>query len=86
MFNYYEAPSQDIFDDIKENSIKIWETYDDTYGYASEKINHVNSIENFKDNVWFIVAMFDWQNQMKLITMVKLETAQLIHQALNYNG
>jgi len=28
---YYETPAQEIFDDVKENAIKIWETYDDTY-------------------------------------------------------
>jgi hypothetical protein len=58
----YETPSQEFFDEIKEKSIKIWGTYDDTYGYATEKIERVESIENFKDNWSSIVGMFDNSN------------------------
>ena len=76
--NYYKAPSQEIFDDIKENSIKIWQGYDDTYGYSTEKINRIKDIKNFSDNAWYIVGMFDSDNQTKLITMVKPETANAI--------
>ena len=62
----YETPSQEFFDEIKEKSIKIWGTYDDTYGYATEKIERVESIENFKDNWSSIVGMFDNSNIAKL--------------------
>ncbi len=34
-FNYYDAPPQEIFDDIKENATKIWNTYSDEFGYRS---------------------------------------------------
>lgn len=33
---YYTAPSQEIFDDIKAAAITIWNTYDDTYGFLQE--------------------------------------------------
>lgn len=62
----YETPSQEFFDEIKEKAIKIWGTYDDTYGYATEKIERVESIENFKDNWSSIVGMFDSSNIAKL--------------------
>jgi hypothetical protein len=62
----YETPSQEFFDEIKEKAIKIWGTYDDTYGYATEKIERVESIENFKDNWSSIVGMFDNSNIAKL--------------------
>ena len=62
----YETPNQEFFDEIKEKSIKIWGTYDDTYGYATEKIERVESIENFKDNWSSIVGMFDNSNIAKL--------------------
>lgn len=81
-FDYYATPSQEIFDDIKSNAIEIWKTYDDTYGYQSEKVNRVNNITNFKDNCWGIVAMFDQSNQSKLFLMVRPETRNLLLQIL----
>jgi hypothetical protein len=70
MDDYYTAPSQEIFDDIKTNSIKIRNIYDNTYGYATEKINKVSSMDNIRDNTYFIIAMFDLQNQAKLRKLI----------------
>lgn len=80
---YYTAPAQEIFDDIKENAIKIWQTYDDTYGYASEKINSIKDIANVKDNWMYIVSMFDYNNREKLLNLVEPETARLIREAMS---
>lgn len=80
---YYIAPPQEIFDDIKANAIKIWQGYDDQYGYATDKINRIKDIVNFKDNAWYMVAMFDWQNQRKLLRMLKPETAKVVEDVLN---
>lgn len=75
---YYTAPSQEIFDDIKENAIKIWSAYDNTYGYVDGKVNFLNSLGNIQDNAWAIVNMFDPGNKKKLLKMVKGETALAI--------
>jgi hypothetical protein len=80
---YYTAPTQEIFNDIKENAIKIWKTYDDQFGYASEKINSIKDIENVKDNYMYMVAMFDSSNQVSLLSMVKPATATLIKEAMS---
>lgn len=72
-----ETPSDAIFNEIKEAAIKIWKTYDDTYGYATEKIQTVNSIANYQDNVMICYRMFDWHNQ----DMMK---AGLSQDAINY--
>lgn len=64
---YNDAPSDEIFDAIKREAIKIWQTYDDQFGYASEKIDRVNSLTNFKDNWGTMVGMFDPDNQRKLL-------------------
>lgn len=80
---YYTAPSDEIFKDIKDNAIKIWQGYDDTYGYASEKIDSIKNLINLKDNYMYIVAMFDNDNQHKLLSMVKPETADLIREAMS---
>lgn len=80
-FNYYEAPSQKIFDDIKENATKIWNTYSDEFGYRSEKINRIKDIKNIQDNAWYMVAMFDSNNQTKLLSMVQPKTGEMIIKA-----
>lgn len=81
---YYIAPPDEIFDDIKENAIKLWETYDNSYGYVNEKKGRIVSIKNVQDNAWYIVAMFDHPNQEKLLKMVKSETAEMIKDARGY--
>lgn len=68
---YSTAPSQEIFDDIKANAIKIWQTYDNRFGYVDEKLGMIEDVKNFRDNAAFIVAMFDGTNQRKLLGMVK---------------
>ena len=82
---YYTAPPDEIFNDIKENAIKLWQTYDDKYGYATEKINSIKDLENIQDNAWYMVAMFDNLNKKKLLTMVKYKTALIILDALSEN-
>lgn len=82
-FNYYEAPPQRVFDDIKLNAERIWRSYDDTYGYASEKLKRID-IENISDNAWYIVGMFDSENQERLLSMVEPETATMIRLARGY--
>lgn len=66
MTSYYQAPADKIFNEVKREAIKIWGTYDDTYGYVSEKVEKVNSLKNIEDNLMFIVGMFDLPNQIRL--------------------
>lgn len=81
-FNPYQAPSDEVFNDIKKNAIKIWQTYDNTYGYVDEKVNRIKDLKNIKDNYWTMVGMFDTFNQRKLIDAVKPESKALILKAL----
>ena len=83
-FNYYDTPPQEIFNDIKENAMKIWNTYSDEFGYRSEKTTHVEKIINYQDNAWYIVAMFDQSNQFKLMSMVQPKTNEMIIKARGY--
>ena len=82
-FDYTKAPSQAIFNDLKKNAIKIWKTYDDTYGYQSEKIGMIKDLINVRDNYWMMIGMFDPINQRKLLTLVKPKTAEFIIRAIN---
>lgn len=79
---YYDAPSDAVFNEIKEKAIEIWRTYDDTYGYATEKIDRVNSIKNIKDNWGEIVGMFDYINQAKLLDKLSDEARKKVQEWL----
>lgn len=76
--SYYDAPSDEVFNEIKAKAIEIWNTYDDTYGYASEKINYVKSITNIRDNWGTIVGMFDNTNQHKLLALLSPEAKEKV--------
>ncbi len=80
---YYVAPSQEVFDDIKKNAQIIWSSYGNIGGYRDDKLERID-IENVGDNAWYIVSMFDRFNQDQLLRMVKPETADLIHKARGY--
>ena len=62
-FNYSEQLPDELFNEMKELAIGIWSSYDNTYYYASDKINSFIHWENIRDNIWSIYWMFDWQNQ-----------------------
>jgi hypothetical protein len=61
------------FNELKKIAISIWDTYDDTYGYSTEKVRRVEEIENFRDEWTVIVGMFDHINQSKLIAQASPE-------------
>ena len=82
--DYYKAPPQEIFEDIKKNAIRLWQEYDDSYGYASSKIGRIKDLKNIGDNAWYMVAMFDQYNQRKLLGMVRPKTAEMIKDARGY--
>lgn len=83
---YYTPPTQEIFDEVKEKSIDIWITYDDTYGYASEKVDRIKDLKNMQDNVMYIVAMFDYINQAKLAVSLSDEAREAISERMKSGG
>lgn len=68
MFDYYKTPSQGVFDEVKEKAIELWKTYDDKL-YVDEKVGQVQRITNVRDNLCYIVGMFDIFNMMRLLRM-----------------
>lgn len=83
---YYEAPNDQIFNEVKEATIKLWKTYDDTYGYATEKVERIKDIQNISDNLMFIVSMFDLTNQAKLAVSLSKEARDAIGDRLRDGG
>ena len=73
----YETPSPEIFAEMRDAAIKVWNTKDNTYGYVTEKLERVNSIVNIQDNAMVFYRMFDHENQ-------RLMKAELSQEALDY--
>lgn len=83
---YYEAPTNQIFKEVKEEAINIWNTYDDIHGYATGKIDRIKDMENIKDNVMSIVAIFDTPNQIKLSIALSDEAREAIADRIRSGG
>jgi len=83
---YYIAPAEKEFEELKEIAIKIWNTYDDKHGYATEKINQIKDLKNVSDNFMYIVAMFDISNQGKLSIMLSSKTRKAVGDRLKDGG
>lgn len=58
-----ETPSQEIFNEMKTIATEIWNTYDNEFGYVTEKLERINSFGNIQDNAMVFYRMFDWKNQ-----------------------
>jgi hypothetical protein len=59
----YEAPSIEIFEEMKAIATEIWNGYSNEFGYRAEKLNYINSFGNIEDNAMVFYRMFDYQNQ-----------------------
>jgi hypothetical protein len=79
---YDDAPSDEIFNEIKQAAIEIWNTYDNTYGYVDEKMYMIENLKNFKDNWGTMVGMFDHPNQMKLLAKLSPEAKAKVQEWL----
>lgn len=75
---YYTPPSDELFEEVKAAAIRIWETYDNTYGYVDEKVNRIKDIPNVSDNFMYIVAMFDTWNQKRLVNTISEDAIKAI--------
>jgi hypothetical protein len=74
----HETPSAQIFNEIKETAKQIWRNnYSDEFGYVTEKVSRIDSIENYADNVMICYRMFDHNNQQKM-------KAELSQEAIEY--
>lgn len=71
---YYTLPADNHFREVKEKASEIWNTYDNQYGYADEKLDAISNLKNVGDNFMYIVAMFDIFNQRKLAGILSNET------------
>jgi len=57
------TPSEEIFNEMIDIATIIWKQYDDEFGYVTEKLNIINNLRNYEDNVMVTYRMFDHINQ-----------------------
>ena len=79
---YYKAPDQECFDNMKSAATKVWSAMDNTYGYVDEKTARVKDIANVGDNFMYMLAMFDQDNQAKVVALLTPETQEAVRERL----
>jgi len=67
---------------MKSAATTVWETYDNTYGYVTEKLEYINRLENIQDNAMVFFRMFDWINQAKMLNSLSEESINYIKENL----
>lgn len=59
------TPTEDVFNKIINIATIIWLQYDNEFGYVTEKLDIINNLTNYEDNVMIAYRMFDHVNQAK---------------------
>lgn len=84
---YYTAPSNECFEELKARAIQIWESYDaESPQYATEKVSRIFSITNVDDNFMYIFAMFDVNNQRRVVDGLSDATKDALRERLVDGG
>ena len=72
------TPSEEIFNEMINIASLIWLQYDDEFGYVTEKLNIINSITNYEDNVMVAYRMFEHINQSKFVALASKDVLEYI--------
>lgn len=75
---WYIPPEQHILDDMYNTARDIWLTYDDTYGYATEKIEYLNHMKRNTRDYMLAWTMFDDTNQNKFAAKLQPESKEYL--------
>lgn len=71
--------TDEVFNEVKTLVTKIWNTYDNRFGYVDEKMCVVNSLDKSWDSVIRMIKMFHYTIQMDIIFRVlKKDTIEVI--------
>lgn len=83
---YYTPPTDEQFNELKQEAIKIWSEMGDEPSYSEEKIERIKDIKNIGDNFMTMVAMFDIHNQAKLADELTLGTRLAVRERMFDGG
>lgn len=83
---YYTAPEDYIFNEVKQRSKEVWESLNAHPSYTEEKLSAIQDLPNVQDNLMYMVAMFDLNNQIKLSIKLSNEAREAIKERLIEGG
>lgn len=83
---YYTAPSDELFEELKQKAIEIWSGMGDEPSYSKEKVDRIRDIKNVQDNFMYMVAMFDQNNQAKLAGNLSAECRLAVRERMISGG
>ena len=73
-FTYNPKLTDEIFNDVKNKIINVWNTYDNQFGYVDEKIETINSLPQEWDSVIRMFRMFHVLLRDEIIKTLNEET------------
>lgn len=79
---YHEPPSTEVFIDLKNSAIRLWNRKSTNTSYIDE----VEQLANVSENFMRMVQMFDLNNQRELAQMLKEDTKHEIFTRLEAIG
>ena len=68
---YEPKLTDEIFNEIKEQCIKVWNTYDNTHGYVDEKVNEIIDLPN------------SWVNAIRMLRMFHVSLSKHVYNELS---
>lgn len=78
MYNNPIAPNETIFQEIKSAAIAVCKLMNNKGGYATEKLNYIEGIENIKDNAMVFYRMMDVGNRTLMRTKLGKDSLNYI--------
>jgi hypothetical protein len=75
---FYKPPPDECFEELKSVCINFWKTFDDTFGYATEKINTIKDLPNEGANFMAMVQMIHPISRQVIAKNLSIETRNYI--------
>lgn len=78
---YDTPPSDAVFEELKRVAIAKWKTMGDER-YQKEKLGRIESLQNVGDNFMYILAMFDINNQIEVLSHCSPAVVEAVRERL----
>jgi hypothetical protein len=75
---YNPILTDEVFNEVKNICTKIWNTYDNSFGYVDEKMEVVNSCEKNWTGVILMIRMFHFLIQRQIFNNLSPEANESI--------
>jgi hypothetical protein len=74
----YKKPSEEVFEDIKRACIDKWNDLDNTQGYVTRRVKHINQFPNEGANVMTILNSLHPVNRAEVMPLLSDESKSYI--------